>query len=45
VGHTHLHALMPDLCLDNTDGRDMNGNQVQVWRCTKGNTFARRGTS
>ncbi|BEI85189.1 hypothetical protein CcaverHIS002_0505900 [Cutaneotrichosporon cavernicola] len=26
------------LCLDNTDGRDMNGNQVQVWSCTGGNT-------
>ncbi|BEJ15829.1 hypothetical protein CspHIS471_0504340 [Cutaneotrichosporon sp. HIS471] len=26
------------LCLDNTGGRDMNGNQVQVWRCISGNT-------
>lgn len=34
--------LTQGLCLDNTDGREMNGNQAQVWRCSDGNTCAER---
>ncbi|KLT46524.1 ricin B-like lectin [Cutaneotrichosporon oleaginosum] len=35
---SRLQLVDLGLCLDNTDGKDMNGNQVQVWRCVHGNT-------
>jgi hypothetical protein len=29
--------MLPDLCLDVTDGRFVNGQQLQVWSCVGNN--------
>lgn len=36
--HVKVQGDMFDLCIDNTDGKEVAGNPLQVWKCYSGSS-------